>query len=247
MIRLTSLALLFALSACSSDDTDSNVGHAADKNSEASTEVAAPTEPATEASADELAIADSFRALQAACVARDGEQAHEQFAEATRQHWVHIKGLALHADKQTLRRESMVVQLATLVLRAQAGFETLESLDEVGMVQYALNNNLLGNQMIVGNVLRDLEIDGAHATSAARHELSGKDLEIRYGFAFENGKWRVDLVPAYEIANEIFAAKREAHGVPGDEEEALYFLVGNATGVGGTEALWTPLFELVGK
>lgn len=229
MNRLTPLALLFALSACSSDATEASGG-------------AVEVQPS-----DEAAIHDSFRALQAACVARDGTRAHELFATATREHWVYVKGLALHADKTTLRRESMVVQLAVLVLRAQAGFETLESLDEVGMIQYALNNNLLGNQMIVGNALRDLEIDGDHAKSGAYYEANGQELELRYGFVREDGKWRVDLKPAYEIANEIFAAKRSAHGVPQDEEEALYFLVGNATGFAGTEALWIPLSEQLGK
>ncbi|MCA8979803.1 MAG: hypothetical protein H6831_13995 [Planctomycetes bacterium] len=234
LIRCTILALLLVLPCCSTDTTEAGGGPEAEH-------------PIAEVVTDEQAIADSFRALQDACIAHDGARAHELFAAATRAHWVYIKGLALNADKETLRRESMVVQLAVLVLRAKAGFETLESLDDVGMIQYALDNGLLGNQMILGNSLRDVEIDGDHAMSGARHAESGRDLEVRYGFAREGGKWRVDLQPTYAMANEIFAAKRAAHGVAEDEEEALYFLIGNATGTAGTEALWTPLSDLVGK
>jgi len=242
MIRLTPLALLLALSACSTDATEAGGGTAADQAPVTETQVDenTPAEP----TAQEQAIIESFHALQAACLDRNGAKVREQFAQATRQHWVHIKDLAMNADKQSLRRESMVVQLAVLVLRAKAGFEKLESFDEVGMIQYALENNLLGNQMVMGIEPRDIEIDGDHAVSGAMEGHSGKPMEIRYGFAFESGAWRVDLAPAYQMANEIFAAKRAAHGVPGDEEEALYFLVGNATGTAGTEALWTPLSDL---
>jgi hypothetical protein len=242
MLRLTPLALLLALSACSPDATEAGGGSAAGGASDSGVQAEEATPK--DASAEELAIIDSFRGLQAACAERDGAKAHEHFAVKTRDHWMYIKGLALNADKPTLRRESMVVQLAVLVLRAKAGFETLEVLDEPGMIQYALDANLLGNQMVVGIDLHEIEINGQHAESGAMQAQGREPLQIRYGFAFEDGMWRVDLTPAYRMADEIFAAKREAHGVTDDEEQALYFLVGNATGVGGTEELWTPLADL---
>lgn len=247
MIRLTALALYFALCACSTETTEAGDGGARDQTTDASLEVADPEAvPESEPSADELAIIKSFRALKVACVEKDSARAHELFAPATRQRWVHIKGLALHAEKEKLRREGLMVQLAVLVLRAKAGFETLETLDEVGMLGYALSNNLLGNQMIATYELDGIHIDGDVAESGSKHGPSGRPQEMRYGFVREDGVWRVDLTPAYEMANQILAAKLATTGIP-DEEEALYFLVGNATGTGGTAALWTPLSDLVGR
>lgn len=236
MNRLIQIFALAALAACSSDSGEHS--DSADAPQVAHDESAVVL-------SDEEQIKESFRALQNACLARDGASAHRYFAQATRNRWVHMKGLALNADKSTLRREGLMVQLGVLVLRAKAGFEVLESLDEVGVIQYALENNLLGNQMVAGNSLVDIEIDGDHAVSGATHPNAGR-LEMRYGFAREDDLWRVDLSTAYEMANEILAARWGEIGVEGDEER-LYFLVGNATGTLGTEALWTPLSDLVGR
>ena len=241
----TTLPLLacLALAACSteSDVSATETGTGSSTSSEAA-DSAQPTDPNP---SSEAAIEDAFRALQEACTEKDGAVSLALLAAPTRDRWVHIKGLALHADKESLQREGLVTQLHTLVLRASADFETLESLDEVGLIQYALDRNLLGGTLILGNSLREIQVDGDSATSRASHEASGKPLEVRYSFAREDGAWKVDLVPAYTMADEILHTKLQMPGST-SVEHALFMLVGSATGTGGTTELWVPLSETLG-
>ena len=228
MSRLNSLLLVCLLAACSTDSP--GTVEAAGEHTTTSTNL----------TPDEAAIHEAFAELQTACKHLDGPGTRARLGSETKAYWVRLRELALHANKEELQSEGPTVRLSVFVLRVKAGYEPIGELDEDGMIDYALRQGLFGRTMIVGKQLGELEIDGDRAECAVTE--AGEPKNIRFAFVREDGIWRFDQTPIFEATNEIWSTKigREPDL---DVDAYLFFLVGNATGNGGTDELWKPLAE----
>jgi hypothetical protein len=182
-------------------------------------------------------IKDAYRHYCDAVVKRDSAQAGALVAEVTLRRYQEYRDAALTSDEAALASETPTTRLQVLLLRQRMDAATLAALDGRGLFEHFIDQGWLDAAGFTETQLGMIAVDGDRAQAPVHR--SGRPTRERAYFLWENGAWKVNLLPNFTGTDRNI---EEAAAVNQKSEKAyLESLVAEVTKQPLRENIWQPL------
>ena len=186
---------------------------------------------------EEKAVAKAFEDYRSAILNKQGSVAVNLVTQRTIDDYQQQLDWALSADRQTVESLSLANRLQVLMLRHRIPAETLKGLDGASVFAYAVDQNWIGQNAIVRMSIGKVHVASNRATAEVRSD--GKATSTRFQFAREKGKWRIDLIPLLQGADQALQIAARQKGMT--ENAFMYSMMESISGRKVPKTIWIPI------
>jgi hypothetical protein len=169
----------------------------------------------------EQAVRAAFSAYKLAAMTGDGGTAASLLSSMTVNHFGYMRDLALYGLPEEVMSHPCVNQLSIFRFRQFVPADVLKSFSAEQALAYALSQGWIGRDVVAHVELGRVEMHGSGALGEVL--VDGVDNEFWHILLEEDGRWRLDLLQGYGVAESEFGAIARQHGV-GPTEVALVVL-----------------------
>lgn len=178
-----------------------------------------------------------FATYRSAILDGDGKKAAAQLSTATLKYYDDMRKLALTADANTLKRQSLTNQMTALLLRLRLKPADLESLSNQDLVASLVDEGMIGKNSVLRIKPGTVSSQGSIATLGVNVEGSASTAQLQ--FVKEAGGWRLNLVPTIQATN--LALKAQMDKMNMSEAQFMSNVLESVIGKKVDDSVWVPL------
>ena len=179
----------------------------------------------------------AFRRFKDAVVAGDGESAARELSAETIAYYRRLRGIALHAAPDELRRIPIEMRLEVLTLRGRVSAKELQQLEGPELAVLFINRGWVNRDMI-GQIDLNNVIHTPRGAEARYSDDRGPSRN-RLAFRREQVGWKFDLSATQPLQRKILLGAKFSRGV--SEDELLAELLRETLPSSDIDDLWQPL------
>lgn len=190
-------------------------------------------------SAESKALEESFSTYRAAILDGDGATAARHVSRSTLDQYQKYVDWSLKADRETLQSLSAMEKVSVFSMKLQVPHTDLKQMNGREAFVYAVGQGWVG-QDAGGNLKIDsVEGVGSHAVAV----VSSDDTKgtLRFHFAKEEGLWKLDLVKAFGLADQVLKLRIQQTDLT--EDEFVIQLLESTIGEKIPDSIWEPIGE----
>jgi hypothetical protein len=195
------------------------------------------TEQEAKSQEEASAVRQSFAAYKEAVLNDKGQEALAVITRNSRQYYGQMKQLALKAPEAEVRQLSTGNKMMVLFIRHRIPLNSLQGMTSENLFVHTVNQGWVGKSGVIKIDIGKVEISGKHAVAEIVH--SGQPTPLRYRFAKEEDKWKMDLSSAMTMAEQSFKQMIKEEDM--DEDEFIFTVIELASGKKVPEKIWQPL------
>jgi hypothetical protein len=186
--------------------------------------------------ADQKAVRDCFAAYREAILSQRGNDAVERVNQATVDYYERVRGLALSAPEQEVRKLPLYDRMMVLLLRHRLPLDLLSGMNGREVFVYGVNRGWIGKEDVMESDVGTVRVSGDRAT--AQFVKAGKPTPLSYSFTKESGQWKMDLTAMAPAVNLALKQLIEREGV--SEDEFLLDILESVSGQKPSARIWQP-------
>jgi len=183
-------------------------------------------------------VIECYEAYNKAIINGDGEEAIKYLDSRTIDYYAMLLKKALYAEKETLLRESFLNRLMIVQIRHMIPLEKVKNMNAKALLIYAINNEWIGKEHVVGVKVRNVRIEENFAVADSYKDNIKMN---KLSFYYEKEQWRFNLTSLVTIIGPVFKKQIKETGL--SENEFILFAVEALSGKSVSEDVYIPLMN----
>ena len=185
---------------------------------------------------DETSIKQTFDGYKAAILADQGKKAIEYLDKHTIDYYSRLLELTKKADSLEVDKLNVLDKLMVLIMRLKLNKDELKSMDSKGLLEYAINNGMIGKESVEQSSLGNIKVK--NDKGEAEYVVGGKKTPLFIEFYKEAGGWKLDITSIMDESIEALNAKIREEGMT--ENDFVKGVIESRYEEPVTSELWTP-------
>lgn len=194
-------------------------------------------EQATIENAESEAVRQTYNSYKEAILNQNGREALPLVTNTTIQYYDRMKEAVLKSPEAEVRQLSTANKMFVLLVRQRMTADSLQGMTPEEFFVHSINQGWVGKNGVLNSDIGKIEVSGQHAS--AEHLSGGKTTSIKYRFAKESGKWKLDLTAIMALADQAFKQVMRIQGM--EEDELIFSLIESGSGRKVSKDIWKPL------
>lgn len=183
-------------------------------------------------------VIECYEAYKKAIINGNGEEAVKYLDSRTFNYYAMILEKALYAEKEALLRESLLNRMMVLQIRHMIPLENVKNMDAKALLIYAINNEWIGKEQLVGVKVRNVKIEGIFAVADSYKDNIRM---AKFSFYYEKEQWRFNITSLVTMIDPAFKKQIRETGL--SENELILFAIEAWSGKSVSEDIYKPLMN----
>ncbi len=191
------------------------------------------------AQVEETLVRQCFDGYKEAVMEGRSEDAVAYLDQNSIEYFNDLLGLSQSADKATVQSLPLMDKMMVIAIRQNAPKDLILNGDATQILNYAIEEGLIGKNTVANNSIGAVKLDGRHASGQL--VMGSTPLEMYFDFNQEGRDWKLDITSIFPATASTLESLQKLSGL--EEDEYLFNLLETLTKSRPTDKVWDPVLQ----